>query len=132
MKRLIMGSLLVFLVLHGTAALQWPVSIESMISSFLDGREGSAEPFVEFEGYKSMRPFDTGEVVFRYIPDSYGALQGVGESILILEHENGFQSIYSAITEEELRMDREKLSVGEFLRAPDSDDDTGFLPLHNT
>jgi hypothetical protein len=111
------------------AALQWPVAVESMSSSFLDdGDDGSgrAEPFVEFEGYESMRPFDTGEVVFRYGPDDFGTLPGAGEAILVLEHENGFQSIYSGIDEQELRTDREKLSVGEFLKAPEDGGEPGF------
>lgn len=112
----------------GVFALQWPVAVGSMTSSFLDDGgegEGGAEPFVVFEGYESMRPFDTGEVVFRYAPDDFGALPGAGEAILVLEHENGFQSIYSGIDERELRPDRERLSVGEFLKAPDGSGEPG-------
>ena len=124
MKSIYLVSTLFVMFLSAAAALQWPVPVDRMSSSFLDGRGGSAEPYFEFKDYESMRPFDTGEVVFRYAPDRYGALAGAGEAILVLEHENGFQSIYSGISEQELRPDREKLSVGEFLKAPDPDSES--------
>ncbi len=124
MNRCCLGSLLFFTGLCVLPALQWPVAADGISSSFLDEERG--EPFFEFENYDSMRPFDTGEVVFRYAPDSFGALSGAGEAILVLEHENGFQSIYSGIDEQELRLDRDRLSVGEFLRAPGSEREPGY------
>lgn len=38
--------------------------------------------------------------------------------MLVLEHENGFQSIYSRITPSETRQDRDRVSAGEYLKAP--------------
>ena len=126
MKRLILSFLFFSVPLAFAAALQWPVAVDHMSSSFLDENDGSAEPVFEFSEYDSMRPFDTGEVVFRYAPNPYGALPGAGEAVLVLEHENGFQSIYSGLSVDELRYDRERLSVGEFLKAPDETAAAGY------
>jgi hypothetical protein len=103
-------------------ALQWPVDIEYMTSSFLEEKSGSVQWGLVFENYDSMRPYDYGETIFRYIPEAYGALPGDGYSMLVLEHENGFQSIYSGISSSEARQDRNRLSAGEFLKAPSEEE----------
>lgn len=99
-------------------ALQWPVDIKYMTSSFLEERSSSVQSGLVFEAYDSMRPYDYGETIFRYIPEDYSSLPGGDDSMLVLEHENGFQSIYAGISSFETRQDRNRLSAGEFLKAP--------------
>ena len=99
-------------------ALQWPVQSEFLISCFLEEYEGEAFPGLVFSGYDSMRPFDYGETVFRYSPEDYSALPSTEGSMLVLEHENGFQSIYTHISAAETRADRNRLSAGSFSNLP--------------
>ncbi|MBF9016127.1 MULTISPECIES: hypothetical protein [unclassified Oceanispirochaeta] len=112
-----------FVLSYAAYALQWPVDIEYMTSSFLEERSGTVQSGLVFEGYDSMRPYDYGETIFRYVPEAYGALPGEGDSMLVLEHENGFQSIYSGISPSEARQDRNRLSAGEYLKAPSEDNE---------
>lgn len=106
------------MVLPLLSALQWPVDIAYMKESFLDEKSGERQAGLSFESYDAMRPYDYGETVFRYIPDVYGGLPGSEDALLVLEHENGFQSIYTGITPEEVRADRSRISAGEYLKAP--------------
>ena len=116
---------LLFLTALSASALQWPVDIDSMSSSFLEDRDGVVQTGLVFEGYDTMHPFDNGEVVYRYIPEAYGALPQGDSSLLVLSHDNGFQSIYTGITGQETRSDRSRLSAGEFLKAPAESGDEG-------
>ena len=52
---------------------------------------------LRFKEPESVRPFDSGKVVYRYCPDPFSALPGYQPSLLVLEHENGFQSIYEGL-----------------------------------
>ncbi|MDC7240066.1 MAG: hypothetical protein PQJ50_06865 [Spirochaetales bacterium] len=120
---------LLFTIVHSLSALQWPAASESMTTSFLEERDGMVQAGLVFENYDTMRPFDNGETVFRYSPEAYSALPGSGDSLLVLGHENGFQSIYAGITPAETRADRNRISAGEFLKAPsesEESEETGF------
>jgi len=112
------------------SAIQWPVKITYLESTFLENYRGAAFPGLVFRGYDSMRPYDYGEVIFRFSPDDYSALAPVGESMLVLEHENGFQSIYTNLSAGEIRNDRDRLSSGEFLKSPENGEGTGFCHFY--
>ncbi|QEN07915.1 hypothetical protein EXM22_07900 [Oceanispirochaeta crateris] len=111
--------LILLILCSQISALQWPVSVEYLESCFLEDYNGEPFPGLIFSGYDSMRPFDFGETIFRFTPGDYSALPPVEGSMLVLEHENGFQSIYTHISEEETRADRTRLSEGEYLKSPE-------------
>jgi hypothetical protein len=114
-------ALLLFVLLSASIhlySLQWPVQADFLESSFLEEYNGEVFPGLIFRGYDSMRPFDYGETIFRFSPEDYSPLPSMDGSMLVLEHENGFQSIYTHISSKETRADRNRLSAGEYLKSP--------------
>ena len=78
-------------------AFQWPSSPESLTHSFCVELEYGISKGLCFKEPESVRPFDSGKVVYRYCPDPFSALPGDQPSLLVLEHENGFQSVYEGL-----------------------------------
>ncbi len=87
--------LIMFLCLPPLFALQWPVDRAFLASSFLDDTGGRADPAMVFRNYDSLRPFEQGRVLYHSTPDSWTSLPPGGGDVLILEHENDFQSLYT-------------------------------------
>jgi len=123
-KHIFINIFFILMAVH-LSAIQWPVDISCLDSTFLENYNGEAFPGLVFTNYDSMRPYDSGDVIFRFSPEDYSALPSVGDSMLVLEHENGFQSIYTNLSADETRDDREKLSSGEFLKSPDGKKNQG-------
>ncbi len=124
MKNRLLVLFCLFSSLIKPSAIQWPVQYTFLASSFLENYRGSAFPGLIFSGYDSMRPYDYGEVIFRYSPEDYAALPPVGDSMLVLEHENGFQSVYTHVGSDEIRGDRDRITSGEFLKSPGGEGET--------
>ncbi len=97
MKKSCLLILFLFMISPVISAFQWPSDPEFLTYSFCVELEYGISKGLRFEGAESVRPFDSGKVVYRYSPDPFSPLPGNQPSLLVLEHENGFQSVYKGL-----------------------------------
>ncbi|OQY34569.1 MAG: hypothetical protein B6241_04675 [Spirochaetaceae bacterium 4572_59] len=96
---------LLILICHSlpVVAFQWPSDPDRIIKSFCEVEDQKIYRGLQFSQPELIRPFDAGDVVFRYIQDPFSPLPGGGSSLLVLQHENGFQSVYEGLSDETVK-----------------------------
>ena len=97
MKNTLTAFCLLFALVLPLGAFQWPSEPDSITRSFCEVSEQSVLKGIHFTSPGSIRPFDAGELVFRSVPDPFSPLPGGKDSLLVIQHENGFQSVYEGL-----------------------------------
>ena len=94
---------------YSAAAFQWPSDPESLSHAFCGTDENRIYKGLQFVSPEDIKPFDRGSVIFRYTPDPFSSFSGGDSTLLVLEHENGFQSVYEGLKEEDVDQIPEKV-----------------------
>lgn len=105
------------------AAFQWPSDPDRIVRSFCEAGDQRIHKGLQFGQPEFIRPFDSGDVVFRYIHDPFSPLPGGDSSLLVLQHENGFQSVYEGLSDETVKAVPARVSQDVMIDAnPDLED----------
>ena len=97
------------------SAFQWPSDPQGLSDSFSFPSEGGVFKGLSFHNSESVKPFDHGQVVYQYDPDPFSPSPLANSSLLVLEHENGFQSIYRGLPSESFATFSDSISSSDFL-----------------
>jgi len=110
-------------ILFSAGAFQWPSETESLTLTFGQREEAGMVKGLRFEHPGSVMPLDYGEVVFRHVPGPFSPLPGGDESILVLEHANGFQSVYTGLDSSSAGFGKNRLAAGDYICRPAASDE---------
>ncbi len=79
------------------SAFQWPSDPRGLAGTFALPAGDSVFKGLSFEQVETVNPFDQGRVVYKYEPDPFSPSPFTDSALLVLEHDNGFQSIYRGL-----------------------------------
>jgi hypothetical protein len=115
MKILAASGLMIFLGFVQLYGFQWPSDPDYVVRFFCEFQESGVSKGIRFDKPDTIKPFDSGKVVYRYLPDPFSPLPGGGPSVLVLEHENGFQSVYEGLESDQVKRIPDEVSKNSFI-----------------
>ena len=107
-------------------AFQWPSDPKSLNHTFSQPEGDEVFKGLSFDQTQSVKPFDQGKVVYRFTPDPFNPGPLIDSSLLVLEHDNGFQSIYRGLPSENVENLSPEVDPGDYLYQGDALDEYCF------
>ncbi len=101
-KRIFLVSTFFILAVLKIFSFQWPSDPQALDKTFAQPYSGGIFYGLEFNSPREVKPFDQGKVLYRYSPDPFSPLAIRDSSLLIIEHDNGFQSLYQGLPSQDI------------------------------